>query len=161
MKTIKILIIPILLLFSSCKAPAPLTEVIVRERLVPVQVPADSSLVQALLECDSNYKIVIKQLSITPGNTLATALQQHSDSIVVKTVSVPYPIYIRARDSIIEREVKVEVPVPVEVNKLSWWQKALIRVGALALVALILWLAWRLAIKKMSILSLITKFFKK
>lgn len=52
--------------------------------------------------------------------------------------SVPYPV------TTTKEVTKIE-----EVNRLYWWQKALIAIGGIALICGALWISWRLRKKKM------------
>jgi hypothetical protein len=117
----------------SCKTSASIneipvrTETVIKERLVPVEIPADSAVMSALLECDSlnNVRLVeideLKSKRVESSFNLSTvANKQSSLSYVVKTVLDT--VYIPAKDSIIYQEIPLRVDVPVEVNRITGWQ---------------------------------------
>lgn len=115
------------------------TKIEVRERIVPVDVPADSSSYFALLECDSLNRVFIKQLSEKSTANVVQDLQIKDNKLSVKFKSQPENVKVTVRDSIIEREV----PYPVKgdtqiVYEQYWYQKALNVIGLLALVILLL-----------------------
>jgi hypothetical protein len=117
----------------SCKTSAPVseipvrTETVIRERLVTVEIPPDSAIMSALLECDSmnNVRLVeideLKSKRVESSFNLSTAgNKQSSLNYIVRTVFDT--VYIPAKDSIIYQEVPLRVDVPVEVNRITGWQ---------------------------------------
>jgi hypothetical protein len=102
------------------------TETVIKERLVPVEIPADSAVMSALLECDSmnNVRLVeideLKSKRVESSFNLSTVDKQASLAYVVKTVFDT--VYIPAKDSIIYKEIPLRVDVPIEVNKITGWQ---------------------------------------
>lgn len=138
MKTWKhiVLSMVILLTIASCRnqrdlvqeVPVETKEKIV-ERMVPVEVPADSSAIEALLECDSTNQVILKKLEEAKTKNMETAFTLDSGLFSYKAKVSRDTVYLPARDSIIEREVPVKVEVPVEVNKLTTWQKIWIKAG--------------------------------
>jgi hypothetical protein len=116
----------------SCKTSAPVseipvrTETVIRERLVTVEIPPDSAVMSALLECDSmnNVRLVeideLKSKRIESSFNLSTVDKLSTLAYVVRTVFDT--VYVSAKDSIIYKEIPLRVDVPVEVNRPTGWQ---------------------------------------
>lgn len=159
---IKTLLVSLTLLASCKSAQVPVQQVPIQykervvERLVPIQIPADSASVQALFECDSLNRVIMLELneSKSKGVQSGASFRNGNFKYIFKTVHDT--IYIPAKDSIIYQEIAVEVPVPYEVNKLTWEQRISIRAGHLFFVMLIVGMAYMVAKGK---LKLITKPF--
>jgi hypothetical protein len=132
----------------SCKTSAPVseipvrTETVIRERLVTVEIPPDSAIMSALLECDSmnNVRLVeideLKSKRVESSFNLSTGgNKQSSLNYVVRTVFDT--VYISAKDSIIYQEIPLRVEIPVEVNRITGWQSFQIWTGR---IFMFLWL---------------------
>lgn len=133
----------ILLLLTSC-APKPLTKAVpiltkleTRVRLVPVKVDNDSSSLKALFECDSNLKVVLKAMSEMKGVNVSSDFTFENNLFSYKAHFKPRHDSVIVRDSLIYKEVPIEVPVEVKVNELHAWQKVLMWLGA-ALLGIII-----------------------
>ena len=116
------------------------TETIVKDRLVPVQIPADSSSIFALLECDSMNHVIMKQLSDRSSNYVVQNVRIDSNRLVVKTIYMPGEVSVLVHDSIINRDV----PYPVAgkdiiTHDLYWWQETLIWLGGIVLIISIIY----------------------
>lgn len=130
MKSIIITLFSVLLMsvVFSCKTPQPVTQVPIKtiekvvERLVPVSMPADSTSFYALLECDSMNNVVLKQLNEQKSKGIKSDFNFNNGRLDYNAKTVPDTVYIPAKDSIIYKEIPVEVPRIVEVNVLSTWQ---------------------------------------
>lgn len=107
------------------------------ERIIDTvtNVVQDSSLLQALLECDSLGRIRIANLRTENSRLLQQNLWLQDNLLSVQAVGQSEE---RVREIIRSDTVQVyqEVPVPYPeyVNKLSGWQKALLWIGLLYLV---------------------------
>jgi len=138
----------------SCKTSVPVkeipvrTETVIRERLVPIKIPADSAVLAALLECDSmnHVRLVeineLKSSGIESGfnfvpNDLGQSLLNY------KTKTVHDTVYLPAKDSIVYKDVPIVVEVPVEVNILTGWQWFQIWAGRIFLFIIISYLAYK------------------
>lgn len=110
------------------QVPVKTTETI-RERLVPVPVPADSSLLTALFACDSLNNVYLKEITETKGKGIESSVSFENGQFSYKTKTPQDTIYIPVTDSIFITEVPITIEVPVETNKLLWWQKWLMYFG--------------------------------
>lgn len=134
MKNVLILLIAITLFSCNRKTlpqqvPVKSTE-LVRERLVPVPVPGDSSLMSALFACDSLNNVYLRAISERKGKSIETGVSFENNRLIYKTVYKHDTILVPVTDTIRETEVPIMVEAPVEVNRLKWWQKALSCAGA-------------------------------
>ncbi|MBK9292559.1 MAG: hypothetical protein IPM52_13185 [Bacteroidetes bacterium] len=125
----------ILAMTAGCKAPQPANQVPVmsrielRPRLVPVHLPDDSALLRLQLECDSTKRVLITALDELKGYNVSTALQLAGSQLTYRSSYTPPVQHIAVRDSIVERQVPIEVVRTVEVNRLFIWQKTLMWLG--------------------------------
>lgn len=139
----KIKLLIMLLLLSSCAPkqlikPVPvMTRVETRVRLVPVKVYNDSSSLKAFFECDSNMRVILKTMSEMKGVNVSSDIVFDNNELNYKVIFKPRKDSIIVRDSLIYREVPVEVPVEYKVNELHAWQKVLMWLGA-AMLAIII-----------------------
>jgi len=140
-KSVLILLAAIVILaaMAGCKVREPSSQVPVmsrvelRPRLVPVRIPDDSALLQLQLECDSAKGVLITALNELKGAAVNTGLTFNGGTLVYSSRFKPPVHYVPVRDSIVEREVPIEVLRTVEVNVLYLWQKFLIWMGGLFL----------------------------
>ena len=102
------------------------------ERLVAVQSPADSANIEALFECDSLNRVIMKTLNEQKSNNVSSRVTFAAGVMRYKLETRPDISYIPVKDSIVYREVAVQVPVEVKINVLTWWQQLWITVGKVA-----------------------------
>lgn len=136
-KTLTILLFAIYML-TGCKTqrtaiievPVKHTERIV-ERLVPVQLPADSSAIFALFECDSTNQVILKQLGEEKSKRIQSLFTFDSGFLRYKAKTIHDTVYLPARDSIIYKEIPIRVEIPIEINRITKWQKIQMNAGRL------------------------------
>ena len=131
------------------------TEVIERTEVVKeivrdtvVQVQPDSSILQALIKCDSTGRARLQEIqTLKESARLQQSIKMESEplpyqptAITVKTVVDSMGIHLTYKDRFKEStEVReIETIIEKEVNILHWWQKALMWIGGIAIVAGIL-----------------------
>lgn len=117
---------------------------LVTERLVPVYLPADSALLTALFECDSNNRVILKAYDELKSQGMNSHLTFENGRLDYDLEAVHDTVYLPAKDSIIY----VPQPVEVEVNRLTWWQETWMRIGKISLSILALWLGLK-AVQKL------------
>ena len=122
------------------------TEVIERTEVVKeivrdtvVQVHPDSSILQALIQCDSTGRARLQEIqTLKESARLQQSIKMESEplpyqptAITVKTVVDSMGIYLtykdRFKESVETREI--ETIIEKEVNILHWWQKVLMWIG--------------------------------
>ena len=141
------LLTTLLLLQSCCPKLYPsTTEVIERTEVVKeivrdtvVQVQPDSSILQALIQCDSTGRARLQEIqALKESARLQQSIKMESEplpyqptAITVKTFVDSMGIYLtykdRFKESVETREI--ETIIEKEVNILYWWQKVLMWIG--------------------------------
>ena len=113
-----------------------------------VQVQPDSSILQALIKCDSTGRARLQEIqTLKESARLQQSIKMEADPlpyqptvITVKATVDSMGIYLtyqdRFKESIETREI--ETIIEKEVNILHWWQKVLMWIGGIAIVAGIL-----------------------
>jgi len=112
----------------------------IRERLIPVPVPGDSSLLIALFACDSLNNVYLKLISEQKGESIESSASFENGLLKYKTVINHDTLYIPVTDTLYITYVPITIEEPVETNKLSWWQNLLVWCGVL----LLLWMAFKI-----------------
>jgi len=123
----------ILLLCVSCKARKEVVKVATHidsvyvERLVPVKLPSDSSTIKALLECNTNGRVVLSQLRTeTTKNAYLNFLLDSLGNLQMQTIVSHDTIYVKS-DSISVRGVTTEYEY-IE-KQLGKWDSFILRFG--------------------------------
>ena len=126
------------------------TEVIERTEVVKeivrdtvIQVQPDSSILQALIQCDTTGRARLQEIqTLKESARLQQSIKMEAEplpyqptAITVKTVVDSMGIYLTYKDRFQEStEVrKIETIVEKEVNILYWWQKVLMWAGIIAI----------------------------
>jgi hypothetical protein len=111
------------------------------ERLVPIQLPADSSVLEALFECDSTNQVVMKALSEEKSKRVSTQIKFTPGKVAkldYKSKTKPDTVYLPSKETIRYLEKPYRVEVPVVTNELNWWQKVLMWGGGIFILLLVL-----------------------
>lgn len=99
-----------------------------------IQVQPDSSIVQALIRCDSTGRARLEEIrTLKESARVQQTLELKDNRLTAKAVVDSMGIYLTYKERHRE-EQKVqtnETVIEKEVNVLKWWQKALMRVGGL------------------------------
>lgn len=85
------------------------------EKLVPYAIPADSSTIEALFECDSLNNVRLKELSEMKAKGKQSLFSFNNGAFKYRLNSPTDTIYVPGKDSIIEREVPVYIPSEPEI----------------------------------------------
>lgn len=119
------------------------TEVLEVVRDTTVYIPADTATLQALFECDSTGKVLIKQVEALHGKLQAKARILVRDSIVVlDCICDSMAIYLQVKDRYeVVTTASAEVRTEYTERALRWWQKALMWAGGLAAMTVVIALA--------------------
>lgn len=120
-----------LLLMFSCKAKqqviAEQRDSVYIERLVPVPIPADSATIKALLECNTNGRVVLSQLQTeSTKNAYLTFLLDSLGNLQMETIVKRDTLYVRS-DSIRIQEVITQYEY-IE-KQLGKWDSFILRFG--------------------------------
>ena len=113
-----------------------------------VQVQPDSSILQALIKCDSTGRARLQEIqTLKESARLQQSIKMEADplpyqptAITVKTFVDSMGIYLtykdRFKESVETREI--ETIIEKEVNILYWWQKLLMGAGIIAIIGICL-----------------------
>ena len=120
-----------------------------------VQVQPDSSILQALIKCDSTGRARLQEIqTLKESARLQQSIKMEADPlpyqptvITVRATVDSMGIYLtykdRFKESVETREI--ETIIEKEVNILHWWQKLLMWVGGIVLAITVGWIIGRLA----------------
>jgi len=107
----------------------------VRDTIIRVQ--PDSSIVQALIRCDSTGRARLEEIrTLKESARVQQTLALKDNKLTAKTVVDSMGIYLTYKE-LYREEQKIQVVETIiekEVNVLIWWQIALIWIGTAALV---------------------------
>ena len=137
-----------------CKTTVPVTEVpvkteiVVRERLIPVSLPKDSLMLVAFFECDSNYNVLLRAYNEEKSKNIASSFGFGNNLLNYKAITVRDTLFIVEKDSFVYRDVPLKIPVPYEVNKVKGWQYFLIWCGVIALAGFLILIVIKLVKRK-------------
>ena len=111
------------------------TQIIVHDKLIPVFRPSDSASIRAMLECDSNGRVLLSWFDMAQSENAKLKFQLDSMGNLLADFKVPSDtVYIQGKDStIIKAEVKY---IEVE-RKRSSWEKFCIGFTIIALLSII------------------------
>lgn len=163
------------LAFAACspKLIQPVSQETIIENTVEKEVPRDtviivqpdSTILSALVECNERGQARLKEIEQLRNSQRAqTSLKMEDNRLEVKTVVDSMGIYLLYKERYKEKEkIKtVTVTETIEVNVLHWWQETLIRVGAVSLAIIVLWVAFMLLKSRLNgILTVIKNFLTK
>jgi len=111
------------------------------EKLVAVQLPADSSFIEAFFQCDSTNQVIMKALNEEKTKRVNSQFKFTSGKVArldYKSKTQPDTVYIRGKDTTVYKDRPVYIDKPVITNELYWWQKGLMWCGAFFLVLLLI-----------------------
>lgn len=166
---VKILGLLVIILMFGCKTAQvpPIKEVPIQykekivERLVPVELPADSTNLLALFECDSTNKVILKELTEAKSKRIQSLFSFNDGLLKYNAKAIPDKAYVPVKDTSKEKEVPVIVNVPFEVNKLTDIQIIEIYAGRLLLGLLLGYGIYKLFKWKGTVITTLIKSFIK
>jgi len=137
-------------------------DTIEKVRDTTIIIPADSSWLKALLECDANGKISIKKLTdYWAGKSLKPpTIEMQDNYILVKAKVDSVAVYAALKDRYYTSKETQYKEKTVEVNFVSGWQWAQIWAGRLLMLIGFLWAIYYLVIRS-PVVSNIQNVFKK
>lgn len=133
--------------FLGCKTGKHLTsdnhtQIIVHDKLVPVFRPADSASIRALLECDSNGRVVLSWLDMAQSENARLRFKLDSMGNLMTDFKVPSDtMFIPGKDStIIQKSVQT---IEVE-RRLTPWQKFCMVFTIVVLILFVLFVVYKI-----------------
>ena len=120
-----------------------------------IQVQPDSSILQALIQCDSTGRARLQEIqTLKESARLQQSIKMEADPlpyqptvITVKATVDSMGIYLKYKDRFKEavETREIETIIEKEVNILHWWQKLLMWIGGIVLTITVGWIIGRLA----------------
>ena len=120
-----------------------------------IQVQPDSSILQALIQCDSTGRARLKEIQTLKESARlqqsikmeAAPLPYQPTVITVKATVDSMGIYLTYKDRFKEavETREIETIIEKEVNILHWWQKLLMWIGGIVITIAVGWIIGRLA----------------
>ena len=105
-----------------------------------IQVRPDSSIVQALIRCDSTGRARLEEIqTLRQSERLRQTLSLQDNRLTSKAVVDSMGIYLTYKDRYREEQnvQTIETVIEKEVNVLRWWQKALMWAGVISTILLL------------------------
>ena len=112
-----------------------------------IQVRPDSSIVQALIRCDSTGRAKLEEIqTLRQSERLRQTISLQNNRLTAKATVDSMGIYLTYKDRYKEEQKvqTIETVIEKEVNILRWWQKSLMWAGAAVLIAAVLLAAVKL-----------------
>lgn len=111
-----------------------------------VKIEADSSMIQALIECDSLGKAHIRELiEVKSGKRMPPPrIRIIKDTLKVEASIDSMSVYLTLKDRYIEHKKMETVTNTIEVNRLTNWQKWMYNIGCIAFGIIICFLGLKL-----------------
>lgn len=104
-----------------------------------IQIQPDSSIVQALIKCDSTGQARLEEIrNLKESARVQQTLNLKDNKLTAKAVVDSMGIYFTYKERYREEQKAhvVETVIEKEVNVLKWWQKALMWIGITSLVSI-------------------------
>ena len=105
-----------------------------------IQVRPDSSIVQALIKCDSTGRARLEEIqTLRQSERLRQTISLQNNRLTSKAVIDSMGIYLTYKDRYREEQnvQTIETVLEKEVNILRWWQKALMWAGVISTILLL------------------------
>lgn len=121
----------IVLLMFSCRSANEVieqrTNSIYIQRLIPITLPADSSKIKALLECNDNNRVVVSQLMIEKSkNTELNFLLDSLGNLSIQSITRHDTIYLKSEEISTKVFVTEFKEVPAEFTN---WERFVLKFG--------------------------------
>jgi hypothetical protein len=105
-----------------------------------IQVCPDSSIVQALIRCDSTGRARLEEIqTLRQSERLRQTISLQGNRLTAKATVDSMGIYLTYKDRYREEQKvqTIETVIEKEVNILRWWQKALMWAGVISTILLL------------------------
>ena len=115
-----------------------------------IQIQPDSSIVQALIKCDSTGRARLEEIrTLKESARVQQALALKDNWLTAKTVVDSMGIYLTFKERHKEEQhvQTIETVIEKEVNVLKWWQKALMWLGIFSMIFLLITIVLKMLLK--------------
>lgn len=135
----------------------------VEDTLVPIV--SEDAYLKALLECDSNRNVHVKQITETKSGTHARVpdISLNKNELTVNNRVDSFAVYVSWKNrhswsTKQDAEIRqTTVTVTEKVNYLTWWQKVFIKIGKISSVLLILFGIYKVLTNRLKIIQQLRK----
>ncbi len=113
-----------------------------------IQVQPDSSIVEALIRCDSTGRARLEEIStLKESARVQQTLALKENKLTAKAIVDSMGIYLTYKERYkTEQKVQsIETVIKEEVNVLKWWQKALMALGLASIVSIAIFAVFKLS----------------
>lgn len=118
------------------------TQIIVHDKLIPVYRDADSASIRALLECDSNGRVILSWLDMAYSENARLKFKLDSMGNLLADFRVPSDtVFIPGKDSTIIKNTVETIEVE---KKLNSWEKFCIRFTIVAIIAIVMFVGFKI-----------------
>ena len=115
-----------------------------------IQVQPDSSIIQALIRCDSTGRARLEEIrTLKESARIQQALVLKDNRLMAKAIVDSMGIYLTYKERHKEeRQVQtIETVIEKDVNVLKWWQKALIWMGMFSMILSVITIAVKMILR--------------
>lgn len=102
-----------------------------------IQIQPDSSIIQALIKCDSTGRTRLEEIrTLKESARVQQTLALKGNRLTAKAIVDSMGIYLTYKERHKEEQhvQTIDTVIEKEVNVLKWWQKALMWIGTIAIV---------------------------
>lgn len=114
---------------------------IVRERLMPVSIPGDSTEIRVVFDCDENGKVQVMPVSTRASPHAHASIDREGSMLTIKTEVSSRDVWIPYREVERQKEVPVRVEVEKVVYRLNTFQRIFFWIGVVSSVLTVIVLA--------------------
>ena len=130
-----------------------------------VYINQDEASLQALLECDSNGKVLLKQLLKYKAGKHAAVPEMRLDNNVLDVVNRvdSFSIYLQWKerytsvDTSTLHDKLTTITNTVRIHYLTWWDKLFIKAGKILLAILLIFTGYKLITQRLTIINTLRK----
>ncbi len=109
------------------------------------KIEADSSIYQALLDCQDGKVVVKDVIQAEPGRNLKSPkVRIDNNKLKVDCEAEAQKLFAQWKSTHETEKIFVSKEIPVKVNELTWWQQTKIRLFWIFLIIILANLSWRL-----------------
>ena len=113
-----------------------------------IQIHPDSSIVQALIRCDSTGRARLEEIrTLKESARVQQTLALNNNRLTTKAVVDSMGIYLTYKERYLEEQKVqvVETVIKKEVNVIKWWQKVLMALGLTFIASIATLIAFKLS----------------
>ena len=113
-----------------------------------IQIQPDSSIVQALIRCDSTGRARLEEIrTLKESARVQQTLALNNNRLTTKAVVDSMGIYLTYKERYLEEQKVqvVETVIKKEVNVIKWWQKVLMALGLTFIASIATLIAFKLS----------------